>query len=553
MRNSIAMLLACMSIGLAGMGGAWAGSAYDDVPRDHWAFNALDYLTDQGVLEGYPDGFFKGDRTLTRYEFAQAIARLLDTIDAGMGGDEMGIMIETLRAEFSDQLAAMIGEMETTINTFDGRIGVLEDDSGDNAGKISSLESIVSGLKPGPNWKGSFRYRWEWRERSSSSAFTAADFPASGGYERFRQRIQFMLGYNKQINDKVMVGFRFKTNTGLDATSGNFTLGSNQGRTAEIFLDRAYVKYTPSWFGWYSTYDCSCGNTGVCGFCNPRLDIYAGMYPNITYDPHEMIMDADVNLQGLAAVYHFNQDFQILAATSVAVEYNGSDYFDDDAVFCAIELKHTNFLWDCFDAWIGCYSWDNENLLWQGAFAGNRLYGFDFNNDGVVNDSDRFSPNFSTIKGGLQHTFHCTFDKPLAVYGEYMINTQSDAEARINLVNPFISAANAADGIIYDATDDTGWLVGGQYGAKPKSSGDWYAFARYKEVGANAIVHGFADADSGGANTNSLEVHWAKMWAPNSLVGITYFLNVMHNAFGFFIPAWKEDESIVQVDWTFRF
>ena len=77
MRLLVAALLACCVLSI---GAAWAASAYDDVPTDHWAYNALDYLTQRGVLEGYPDGFFKGDRTLTRYEFAQAIARLLDTI-----------------------------------------------------------------------------------------------------------------------------------------------------------------------------------------------------------------------------------------------------------------------------------------------------------------------------------------------------------------------------------------------------------------------------------------------------------------------------------------
>ena len=53
--------------------------------------------------------------------------------------------------------------------------------------QISSLESAIACLKPGPNWKGVFRYRWHFDEQ--------------GDYNRFRQRIMFMLGYNKYIND----------------------------------------------------------------------------------------------------------------------------------------------------------------------------------------------------------------------------------------------------------------------------------------------------------------------------------------------------------------
>ncbi len=55
----------------------------DTVPFDHWAYDAVQMLADQGILIGYPDGYFKGDRALTSYEFAMAVSRLLDTIRAG--------------------------------------------------------------------------------------------------------------------------------------------------------------------------------------------------------------------------------------------------------------------------------------------------------------------------------------------------------------------------------------------------------------------------------------------------------------------------------------
>jgi len=50
------------------------------VPLDHWAYDAVQMLVDQGIIIGYPDGTFKGDRALTRYEFAMAISRLLTRI-----------------------------------------------------------------------------------------------------------------------------------------------------------------------------------------------------------------------------------------------------------------------------------------------------------------------------------------------------------------------------------------------------------------------------------------------------------------------------------------
>lgn len=528
MRWIICMALAAMlSISLA-----WAqGTAYDDVPTDHWAYNALDYLTERGVLEGYPDGFFKGDRTLTRYEFAQAIARLLDTIDATNPDEQIRIMAETLRAEFSDQLAELTrkqDELSAQMGDMDGRIADLEGNVADTNSRMDSLEEKIGKMQPGADWRGLFRYRWQYETQD-----TAADS------DRFRQRIQFMLGYNKQINENTEIGFRLKTETGNTRTTGNFTLGGNEGGAADIFLDRAYVKYSPSWFGYYTDDDCN--------DCAERLDLYAGIFPQINYDPHEMILDDDINLQGIGAVFHFNRDFQILTAVSVAVEENTGE-LDDDAILSITEARYNDLFTCGLDVWAGCYCWLNESSLPDSDFTDNALQGFDFNNDGALSGGDRFSSQFKTAKVGAQYTWQCVWDKPLAIFGEYMVNTDSDAEDRIAAVNPFITPD-----IIFEETDDTGFVVGAQWGEKPTEVGDWYWFARYKEIGANAIVDGWGDADAGGANTNSFEAHASWMWNENALFGITYFLNKMHNAFGFLIPASKADQQIIQIDWTFRF
>ncbi len=64
---------------------ALAQQPFADVPLNHWAYNAVNSLAESGVLEGYPDGLFKGKSNLTRYEFAQAIARMMDRMQQ-MGG-----------------------------------------------------------------------------------------------------------------------------------------------------------------------------------------------------------------------------------------------------------------------------------------------------------------------------------------------------------------------------------------------------------------------------------------------------------------------------------
>jgi hypothetical protein len=538
MRILFATLALVMVMGTS----AFAASAYDDVPTDHWAYNALDYLTDAGVLEGYPGGFFKGDRTLTRFEFAQAIARLLDTIEQGGGSEDIKVMADSLRAEFSDQLSQLnntVSDLSNEVNDMTGRVNDLESTVAGHDSRIADMEKKVSSMRSGADWKGSFRYRWQYETRDD-----AADT------DRFRQRISFKLGYTSKINDAVQVGFQLATETGnTNGTSTNFTLGSQQFNTADIFLDRAYFKYSPKWFGYYTEMGCD-------GKCSPKLDLWAGIIPNPLHDPNEMVFDSDINLQGTAFVYHFNGNFQLTGASAAVVEANG-DPIDDDTYFHAIELKHNNFLFCGLDAWVGAYVWQREDRLDTAFGSANDP----FMDNGFVHTApafsgqagthrltDTFSENFFTVKGGLQYTFRDFLNKPLAVYGEYMVNTESDFNGGANLRFP--PGTNVP---LIGADDDIGWLVGAQWGAVPSEVGQWYWFARYKEIGSDVIIDGFGDADAGGANVNSLEVSVATMLFKNSMFGITYFLNKMHNAYGYTIPAGREDQQIVQVDWSFKF
>ena len=79
--------------------------AFPDVPKDHWAYSYVKSLADRGLLEGYPDGEFKGDRSMTRYEFAAIIYRALQNgapVDGNMGKamEEFGPEMEKVREAY---------------------------------------------------------------------------------------------------------------------------------------------------------------------------------------------------------------------------------------------------------------------------------------------------------------------------------------------------------------------------------------------------------------------------------------------------------------------
>ena len=95
---------------------AYAANPFSDVTPDDWAYQAVSDLSDQGVVEGYPDGTFKGERNMTRYELAQIIARLMakeDQLNA-----EQRATLDKLAGEYADELANLgvrVGNLEKKV------------------------------------------------------------------------------------------------------------------------------------------------------------------------------------------------------------------------------------------------------------------------------------------------------------------------------------------------------------------------------------------------------------------------------------------------------
>ena len=82
---------------------AYAANPFSDVTADDWAYQAVSDLSAQGVVEGYPDGTFKGERNMTRYELAQIVARLMakeDQLNA-----QQQATLDKLAGEYADELA----------------------------------------------------------------------------------------------------------------------------------------------------------------------------------------------------------------------------------------------------------------------------------------------------------------------------------------------------------------------------------------------------------------------------------------------------------------
>lgn len=186
MKKQFAAIFAATAV--LGVTTAFAANPFSDVTPDSWAYQAVSQLANAGIVNGYPDGTFKGQNNITRYEMAQMVAKAMANQDRANA--EQQAMINRLADEFSNEL---------------NNLGV----------RVARLEDRVGNVKV----TGDARLRYRDAEHAKSK------FDA-------RARVQF----NAKVNDR--------TDAVVRLTSGNFELGNSQnGGNADAQIDRAYVNH----------------------------------------------------------------------------------------------------------------------------------------------------------------------------------------------------------------------------------------------------------------------------------------------------------------------
>ena len=153
---------------------AYAANPFSDVTADDWAYQAVSDLSAQGVVEGYPDGSFKGERNMTRYELAQIIARLMakeDQLNA-----EQQATLDKLAGEYADELA---------------NLGV----------RVSNLEKKVGNIY----WSGNARMRYQDKGNNKTS-----------WNGRIRINVKGQVNENTAVNARFLNNFNFKDGADSD-------------------------------------------------------------------------------------------------------------------------------------------------------------------------------------------------------------------------------------------------------------------------------------------------------------------------------------------------
>lgn len=102
MKKTLIITLALVFVlGIAGTAFA-ANNPFVDVPANHWSYNAVSKLAQDGIVDGYGDGTFRGDKTMTRYEMAQIVAKAMAKSDKASAEDKA--LVDKLAVEFNAEL-----------------------------------------------------------------------------------------------------------------------------------------------------------------------------------------------------------------------------------------------------------------------------------------------------------------------------------------------------------------------------------------------------------------------------------------------------------------
>jgi hypothetical protein len=105
MKSKLALSLAfAFTMGVVGT--AFADSnPFVDVPKGHWAYGSISQLAKDGIVDGYSDKTFQGDKEMTRYEMAQIVAKAVAKLDKADAADKA--QLQKLYTEFKDELKSM--------------------------------------------------------------------------------------------------------------------------------------------------------------------------------------------------------------------------------------------------------------------------------------------------------------------------------------------------------------------------------------------------------------------------------------------------------------
>lgn len=191
---------------------AFATNPFIDVPLGHWAYNAIAQLAARGVISGYPDGVYKGTQSVTRYEMASVVARVMTRIDMEKTNYQDIEVTRRLILEFKNELDAL---------------GV----------KIESIDKRVAKFEEGfGGWRisGEFSFDSKFLDSDSDSYY----FSENGKKNEFTKNM-FYLYLTRQINENTYFYVQYRT--GANSAGGDGRGDQHHKLWSHMYMDTYLV------------------------------------------------------------------------------------------------------------------------------------------------------------------------------------------------------------------------------------------------------------------------------------------------------------------------
>ena len=204
-------LVLAMAMALGVTASAYAANPFSDVPAGHWAYDAVNKLAAAGVVDGYPDGTYGGDKLMTRYEMAQIVAKAM----------AKGANVDKLAAEFADELDSL---------------GV----------RVANLEKKADNVKI----TGQIRYNYVSRENNADESTLRTRLWVNGQINEnwtytgmFQNTQEFM--HSESGEDEVKLNRAYLNGRvgGLDVQAGRWDEVTHTGNVLDSYIDGVKVAY----------------------------------------------------------------------------------------------------------------------------------------------------------------------------------------------------------------------------------------------------------------------------------------------------------------------
>lgn len=168
-----------------------AVNPFTDVPADHWAYDAVSQLQQDGVVNGYPDGNFRGNQMMTRYEMAQIVAKAMAKQSKGVGASGVDkAMVDKLVVEFKDELTNLgirLDDIEKRLDNviWEGAVSYEYNSDRRPNGKTTG-QKVMLALSPTMNinehWKAHATMEFAMDANAAHASTAGDDVPYNGSY-----------------------------------------------------------------------------------------------------------------------------------------------------------------------------------------------------------------------------------------------------------------------------------------------------------------------------------------------------------------------------------